>query len=82
MNRQTKKPLDAEIRFHFNSPDQIEVNEVTKDGLRRNKKVPRDFDIVSELQKRYVFFAKEADHARNLISHGLSCAFYVYFREA
>jgi hypothetical protein len=75
------RPLDAEIRFHFGSRDVVEVNEVRNDGARLTQKVPRSSDIVTELEKRYMFFANEADHARKMIAAGRPCVFYVSLRE-
>jgi hypothetical protein len=36
---------------------------------------------VTEIEERYIFFAKQADIAREQVSLGHSCAFNVYFRE-
>jgi hypothetical protein len=79
--KRINRPLDAEIRFHFGSWDDVEVNEVRDDGSRLTRKLPRSSDIVTELEKRYMFFANEAKHARKMIAAGHSCVFYVSLRE-
>jgi hypothetical protein len=72
---------DAEIRFHFKGHDFIEVCEVQKSGTRKTQRLPRTADVVAEVEKRYVFPANEADHARKMIAGGHSCVFYVALRE-
>ena len=72
---------DAEIRFHFKGQDFIEVCEVQKSGTRKTQRLPRTTDVVAEVEKRYVFSANEADHARMMIASGHSCVFYVALRE-
>jgi hypothetical protein len=79
--KRINRPLDAEIRFHFGSWNAVEVNEVRSDGGRLTRKFPRGSDVVAELEKRYMFFANEADHARKMIAAGRSCVFYVSLRE-
>jgi hypothetical protein len=81
MNAQIKRPLDAEIRFHFGTWGVVEVNEVRVDGTKRTRNVPRTSDIVTELEESYMFFANEANHARKKIASGFPCAFYVSLRE-
>ena len=41
----------------------------------------QEFDVVTELEKKYIFFGDEADIARKLIVRGRSCVLSVYFRE-
>jgi hypothetical protein len=36
---------------------------------------------VTELETRYIFFAKQADIARRQVKRGHSCIFNVYFRQ-
>jgi hypothetical protein len=36
---------------------------------------------VTEIEARYIFFAKQADIAREQVGLGHSCEFNVYFRE-
>jgi hypothetical protein len=36
---------------------------------------------VTKIEERYIFFAKQADLAREHVRLGHSCAFNVYFRE-
>ena len=45
------------------------------------REVQRDPDVVTEIEARYMFFAKQADIAREQVGLGHSCEFNVYFRE-
>jgi hypothetical protein len=52
------------------------------DGKRiHHREVQRDPDVVTEIESRYMFFAKQADAAREQVKLGHSCVFSVYFRE-
>jgi len=75
-------PRDAVIRFQCSSTDLVLVTELVSGERIRHQEVPRDFDIVTEVEERYIFFAKQADIARRNLRLGYSCAFNVYFREA
>jgi len=58
------------------------VTELVSGERIRHQEVPRDFDIVTEVEERYIFFAKQAELARRNLRLGHTCAFNVYFREA
>ena len=73
---------DAVIRFQCSSTDFVLVTEVVSGERIRHQEVPRDFDIVTEVEERYIFFAKQAELARRNLRLGHTCAFNVYFREA
>jgi hypothetical protein len=45
------------------------------------REVQQDPDVVTEIEARYIFFAKQADIAREQVGLGHSCEFNVYFRE-
>jgi hypothetical protein len=46
-----------------------------------HQEVQQDPDVVTEMEARYMFFAKQADIAREQVGLGHSCEFNVYFRE-
>ncbi len=46
-----------------------------------HQEVLRHPNVVSEVEERYMLFAKQADIAREQIRLGHSCQFNVYFRE-
>jgi len=75
-------PRDAVIRFQCSSTDLVLVTELVSGERIRHQEVPRDFDIVTEVEERYIFFAKQAELARRNLRLGHTCAFNVYFREA
>jgi hypothetical protein len=74
-------PRDAEISFQCLSPDCVRVIEIIGGASIHHEDVQRDSDIVTELEKRYIFFAKQAEIARRRLKLGHSCMFNVYFRE-
>jgi hypothetical protein len=57
------------------------VIEVIDGEGTHHEEVQRHPDVVTELEERYIFFAKQADIARRELRLGHSCAFNVYFRE-
>ena len=63
------------------SPDIVQVSEMIDGESIHHQEVRRNVDVVTELEQRYMFFARQADVARNHVMHGQSCAFNVYFRE-
>jgi hypothetical protein len=75
-------PRDAVIRFQCSSTGFVLVSEVISGERIRHEEVQRDLDIVTEVEERYIFFAKQADIARRNLRLGHSCVFNVYFREA
>jgi hypothetical protein len=74
-------PRDAVIRFHCSSTDFVLVSEIISGERVRHQEVRRDLDIVTEVEERYIFFAKQADTARRNLRLRHSCVFSVYFRE-
>jgi hypothetical protein len=75
------KPRDAVISFHCSSPDFVRVSEMIDGKSIRHLEVQQDPDVVTEIEERYIFFAKQADAARRQVRLGRSCVFSVYFRE-
>lgn len=76
------KPRDAVVSFRCSKPDFVEVSETTPTGgTIQHEKVQRHPDVVTEIEERYIFFAKQADIARKQVKLGHSCIFNVYFRE-
>jgi len=74
-------PRDAVITFHCLAPDLVRVVEMIEGESIRHQEVHRDPDVVTKLEERYIFFAKQADTARRRLRLGHSCEFNVYFRE-
>jgi hypothetical protein len=69
------------ISFQCSSPDLIQVSETIGGTTIHSQLVQRHPDVVTELEKKYIFFADEADIARKLLERGRSCVLSVYFRE-
>jgi hypothetical protein len=79
---QALKPRDVTISFQCFSPDLVEVSETVGRGTSiHNQLVQRHPDVVTEVEKKYIFFADEADIARKLLGRGRSCFLSVYLRE-
>jgi hypothetical protein len=74
-------PRDAVVMFQCISPDFVRVSEVVGGESIHHQEVQRHPDVVTELEERYIFFAKQADIARKKVMLGHSCMFNVYFRE-
>jgi hypothetical protein len=74
-------PRDAAINFQCLSPDLIRVIEMIDGKSIRDREVQCHPNVVTELEERYIFFAKQADIARRKIRLGHSCVFHVYLRE-
>jgi hypothetical protein len=74
-------PRDAVITFQCLSPDFVRVIEMIDGESIQHQEVQRHPYVVAELEKRYIFFAKQADIARRKLRLGHSCVFNVYFRE-
>jgi hypothetical protein len=74
-------PRDAVISFQCLSPDIVQVSETVDGKIVCHLEVERSPNVVGEIEQRYIFFAKQADIAREQIKLGHSCAFNVYFRE-
>ena len=75
------KPRDAVISFQCSSPDILQVSEMIDGESIHHQEVQRHPDVVTEMEERYMFFAKQAGLAREQIGLGHSCEFNVYFRE-
>jgi hypothetical protein len=74
-------PRDAVITFQCLPPDFVRVIERIDGASIQHREVQRHPDIVTELEAKYIFFAKQADIARRKLRFGHSCVFNVYFRE-
>ena len=74
-------PRDAVISFHCSAPDFVQVSETIDGESVHHREVQRHPNVVAEMEERYIFFAKQADAARNKVMRGHSCLFSVYFRE-
>ena len=70
---QAMKARDAVIHFHSLSPELVEVSETVEGKSICKHTVQRDIDVVTELEKKYLFFANEAEIARKLVARGGSC---------
>jgi hypothetical protein len=75
------KPRDAVISFQCLPPDLLQVVETVDGADIRHAQIKRDPDIVTVWEKKYMFFAEQAETARKQIKRGQSCVFNVYFRE-
>jgi len=75
-------PRDAAITFQCLPLDFVRVIEVVDGESIRDEEVERHPDVVTRLEERYIFFAKQAGTARKSLRLGHSCEFNVYFREA
>jgi hypothetical protein len=74
-------PRDAVISFQCSSPNFVQVSEMIDGERIHHREVRRDPDAVTEIEAKYMFFAKQADTAREQVKLGHSCVFSVYFRE-
>jgi hypothetical protein len=74
-------PRDAVISFQCSLPDFVQVSEIIDGESIHHHEVQRHLDVVTEVEKRYIFFAKQAAIARRKLRFGHSCVFNVYFRE-
>jgi hypothetical protein len=74
-------PRDAVITFQCLPPHLVRVIEMSDGEGIHHQEVQRYSDVVTELEKKYIFFAKQADIARRKLRLGHSCVFNVYFRE-
>jgi hypothetical protein len=75
------KPRDAVIFFKCLASDLLQVVETIDGADIRHEQVKRHPNIVAEMEKKYMFFAEQADVARRKIKRGQSCVFNVYYRE-
>jgi hypothetical protein len=74
-------PRDAVISFQCSSPDFVQVSEIIDGESIHYQEVQRHPNVVTEMEERYIFFAKQADAARSQVMRGHSCLFNVYFRQ-
>ena len=74
-------PRDAVISFQCLSPNNVRVVEMIDGESIQHQEVQRHPNVVTELEDKYIFFAKQADIARRELRFGHSCVFNVYFRE-
>jgi hypothetical protein len=74
-------PRDAVITFQCLPPDSVRVTEMIEGESIRHHEIQWNSDVVTELEQRYIFFAKQADMARRRLRLGHSCVFSVYHRE-
>ena len=75
------KTRDAVIDFYCLPPDSVQVSEIINEKSMIHPPVARHPDVVTEVEKKYMFFAEQANLARTMIMRGQSCVFNVYFRE-
>jgi hypothetical protein len=75
------KPRDAVVRFQCSPPNLVQVSELIEGKRIDHQQAEWHTDVVTELEERYIFFAKQADSARRQVRRGHSCVFNVYFRE-
>jgi hypothetical protein len=75
------KPRDALLTFQCFSPDLVQVIEMIDGRKTHHQEVQRHPDVVTEMEKKYMFFGEQADIARKQIMRSRSCVFNVYFRE-
>jgi hypothetical protein len=74
-------PRDAVITLECLPPHFVRVIEMIDGESIQHQEVQRHPDVVTELEAKYIFFAKQADVARRKLRLGHSCVFNVYFRE-
>jgi hypothetical protein len=73
------KERDAVISFDC-VRGSVKVTEIAGGDIQ-SRTMLQEFDVVSELEEKYIFFGDEADIARKLTMRGRSCVLSVYFRE-
>ena len=75
------KCRDAVISFNCSDHGFVQVTETIGGESIQHDEVQQDLHVVNEIEQRYIFFANQADSARQQIKLGHSCEFSVYFRE-
>jgi hypothetical protein len=75
------KPRDAVISFQCSSSGILQVTEMIDGERIHHREVQQDPGVVAEIEERYMFFARQAEIARQQVGLGHSCQFNVYFRE-
>ena len=74
-------PRDAVITFECLPPHFVRVIEMIDGERTQHQEVLSHPDVVTALEAKYIFFAKQANIARRKLKLGHSCVFNVYFRE-
>ena len=72
---------DAVVSFQCSPPDYVQVSEMIGGESFHHLEVQRHPDVVTEIEKKYIFFATQADIVRDQVRRGRSCIFNVYFRQ-
>jgi len=75
------KKRDAVVMFRCFNPDFVQVIETVEGNITYHQNAHRHHDVVTQMEKKYMFFADQADLARKKVMLGQSCEFNVYFRE-
>jgi len=80
-HRKAMKPRDAVISFQCSAPDFVEINETINGKNIHSQRMQQHPDVVTKMERKYIFFADEAEIARRMVGRGHSCVVSVYFRE-
>jgi len=59
------QPRNAVISFQCSSPGILQVTEMIGGKCIHHREVPRDPDVVAEIQERYMFFSEPTNIARD-----------------
>jgi hypothetical protein len=72
---------DAVVRFECFPPGFVQVSETIGGQCIHHATVQRDSQVVTQMEEKYIFFAKQAGIAKKQVKFGRSCVFSVYLRE-
>jgi len=72
---------DAVVRFECFPPGFVQVSEMVDGEFVRHATAQRDAQVVTAMEEKYIFFAKQASIAKKQVRFGRSCVFSVYRRE-
>jgi len=75
------KPRDAVISFQISSPNFVQVSEIIDGESLHHQGAQQYPNAVTEIEERYIFFARQADAVREQIMLGHSCVFNFCFRK-
>jgi hypothetical protein len=75
------KKRDAVLMFRCFQPDFVQVIETVDGSITYHQNAHRSPEVVTRMEKKYMFFGDQADLARKQVMQGHSCEFNVYFRE-
>jgi hypothetical protein len=75
------QPRDAVISFKCDPPNAVNIVVLTEGILVDHGTFERHTAVVAFIEEKYMFFADQADTARQQVVRGVSCDFNVYFRE-